>query len=82
MRAAVAMAPAIPASGKYIRRSAPTSVAIGMMLDAGASVMKNHAPQNPIAGIRTIAKATSRSRAAISARPAQASATPSVCIGP
>ena len=32
-------------SGRYIRRSAPTSVAIGMMLEVGASVMKNHAPR-------------------------------------
>ena len=37
-------------SGRYMRRSAPTSVAIGMKLDVGASVMKNQAPRNPSAG--------------------------------
>src|SRR5215208_5068836 len=46
---------AIAISGRYIRRSAPTSVAIGMTLDAGASVRKNHAPRNPILGERTSA---------------------------
>ena len=39
-------------SGRYIRRSAPTSVEIGMTLDVGASVRKNHAPRNPIGGLR------------------------------
>jgi hypothetical protein len=38
-----------------MRRAAPTSVAIGTMLDVGASVMKNHAPRNPIFGQRTSA---------------------------
>src|SRR5262245_25305030 len=36
------------ASGRYIRRSAPTSVAIGRMLDEGASVTKNQVPRNAI----------------------------------
>src|SRR3954467_13859455 len=44
---------AIATTGRYIRRSAPTSVAIGTMLDVGASVMKNHAPRKPTAGART-----------------------------
>ena len=38
---------ATAAIGKYIRRSSPTSVRIGTMLEAGASVMKNQAPRNP-----------------------------------
>ena len=37
-------------SGRYMRRSAPTSVATGTMLDAGASVMKNQRPRKPAAG--------------------------------
>src|SRR5215831_18000071 len=41
---------AIAISGRYIRRSAPTSVAIGMMLEDGASVTKNHVPRNASAG--------------------------------
>src|SRR3989442_1428231 len=40
----------IAASARYIRRSAPTSVAIGTMLDVGASVMKIHAPRKPSIG--------------------------------
>jgi hypothetical protein len=39
-------------SGRYIRRSAPTSVAIGTKLEVGASVMKTQAPRNPRAGRR------------------------------
>src|SRR5258708_38092978 len=35
----------IAASGKYIRRSAPASVAIGITVDDGASVTKNHVPR-------------------------------------
>ena len=42
-------------SGRYIRRSAPTSVAIGTMLDVGASVTKNQTPRKPSAGHRFIA---------------------------
>src|SRR4029077_10805025 len=38
------------ASGRYMRRSAPTSVAIGTTLEAGASVTKNQAPRKPTAG--------------------------------
>ena len=38
------------ASGRYIRRSAPTSVAIGRMLDEGARVIQNHAARNPSIG--------------------------------
>src|SRR5688572_31286005 len=41
------------ASGRYIRRSAPTSVAIGTKLDVGDSVMKHHAPRKPTCGRRT-----------------------------
>src|SRR5439155_614503 len=33
------------ARGRYIRRSAPTSVAIGTKLDVGARVTKNHVPR-------------------------------------
>ena len=50
-------------SGRYMRRSAPTSVAIGTMLDVGARVMKNQAPRNPHFGRRaryTAEIATSR----------------------
>ena len=36
-----------------MRRSAPTSVAIGTTLDVGASVMKNQAPRNPSFGLKT-----------------------------
>ena len=43
------------ANGRYIRRSAPTSLTIGMMLDVGASVRKNAAARNPIRGQRTSA---------------------------
>ena len=37
-------------SGRYIRRSAPTSVAIGTMELVGASVRKNQVPQNASRG--------------------------------
>jgi hypothetical protein len=37
-------------SGTYMRRSAPNSVTMGMMLDVGASVRKNHAPAKPTVG--------------------------------
>src|SRR4051812_37107539 len=53
-------------SGRYIRRSAPTSVAIGTMLDVGASVTKNHSPRNPKAGRHTIAAAAAVSSAVTS----------------
>jgi len=46
-----------PMSGRYMRRSAPTSVTIGTRLEAGASVTQNQTPQNPSCGRR--AKATS-----------------------
>src|SRR5262245_5783019 len=36
----------IAASGRYIRRSAPTSEAIGTKLDVGASVTKTHVARN------------------------------------
>src|SRR5438046_2427879 len=39
-------------SGTYMRRSAPTSVAMGTILDVGASVTKNHAPRNARLGLR------------------------------
>src|ERR1700730_12531040 len=42
-----------PANGRYIRRSAPTSVEMGTTLDVGASVMKNHRPGKPTGGYRT-----------------------------
>ena len=51
-------------SGRYIRRSAPTSVAIGTMLDVGASVTKNQAPRKPTLGHRLNA-----TRVAISSTP-------------
>src|SRR5262245_1546210 len=41
--AATTAAAIAPASGRYIRRSAATSVAMGTMLEAGANVTKNHA---------------------------------------
>ena len=41
-----------PASGRYIRLSAPTSVATGTKLDEGASVMKNQAAGNANFGDR------------------------------
>src|SRR5437588_13016238 len=56
------------ASGRYILRSAPTSVAIGTRLDVGASVMKNQAPRNPSVGRRTSATAVSSRRPRISSR--------------
>jgi len=47
-----------------MRRSAPTSVEIGMMLDVGASVRKNQAARKPIADLRTSATiVTARSTA-------------------
>src|SRR5258706_6535760 len=39
-----------PASGRYMRRSAPTSVAIGTMLDVGASVTNTQTPRKPSFG--------------------------------
>lgn len=45
----------IATSGRYMRRSAPTSVAIGRMLDVGANSRNTHAPRNPSAGRRTSA---------------------------
>ena len=50
-------------SGKYIRRSAPTSVAIGTKLDEGASVTKNHAPRNAAIGHRRNAAAVNDNNA-------------------
>ena len=44
-----------------MRRSAPTSVAIGTTLDVGASVTKNHAPRKPSVGNRISATAVSAS---------------------
>ncbi len=38
------------ARGRYIRRSAATSVTIGTKLEVGARMRKNHAPRNPSAG--------------------------------
>ena len=50
-----------PASGRYMRRSAPTSVAIGTKLDVGDSVMKHHAPEE--ADVRTPGEQDSTSNA-------------------
>jgi hypothetical protein len=44
VRAAITATTTSVASGKYMRRSAPTSVAMGMTLEDGASVPKNHTP--------------------------------------
>src|SRR5262245_14248639 len=38
-------------SGKYIRRSAPTSVAIGTTLDVGARATKNASARTPMRGL-------------------------------
>src|SRR5262249_24976778 len=54
-----------PTRGRYMRRSAPTSVAIGTMLDVGASVMKNHDARNPTGGHRTRSAQVKRTSAAI-----------------
>src|SRR6266850_362205 len=51
-----------PASGKYIRRSAPTSVAIGTMLDVGASVTNTQTPRKPSFGRQINAETVIRSR--------------------
>src|SRR5690349_22004667 len=40
-------------SGRYMRRSAITSVTIGTKLDVGARMPKNHAPRNPTGRRRT-----------------------------
>ena len=64
------------ASGRYIRRSAPTSLAIGTTLDVGASVRKNMAPRNPIAGHRTSATTVPASSASSSSACGRTSATP------
>src|ERR687885_225710 len=61
-RAPMTTRAATPARGRYILRVAPDSVAIGTMLDVGASVKKNHTAGNPHAGERhhnQIANATS-----------------------
>src|SRR4051812_33905315 len=42
----------IAMSGRYIRRSAPTSVTMGTNDDVGASVMKTHAPAKPTAAFQ------------------------------
>ena len=47
----------IDASGRYMRLSAPTSVAIGTTLEVGASVTKNHVARNATAGQRSQASA-------------------------
>src|SRR5262245_48306391 len=39
--------------GKYMRRSAATSVAIGRKLDVGPSSRKNHAQRKPTRGFTT-----------------------------
>src|SRR5262245_40508294 len=58
-------------AGRYIRRSAPTSLTIGITLDVGASVIKNVAARKPIAGRRTRATAvTTRSASKTIAIPA------------
>jgi hypothetical protein len=49
-----------------MRRSAPTSVAIGTMLDVGARVVKNHAPRKPAFAARASAQIVSAAAARIS----------------
>src|SRR6267143_5646597 len=51
-----------PASGRYMRRSAPTSVAIGTMLDVGARVTKTQTPRKPSLGCQNNAAIVIRSR--------------------
>ena len=55
------------ASGRYIRRSAATSVTIGTKLELGARIRKNHAPKNPSAGARRSAHKVPASSAAMTA---------------
>ena len=57
----------IAINGRYIRRSAPTSVAIGTKLDEGASVMKNHAPRNAAAAFHRNAATVSNNSATTAA---------------
>ena len=45
-----------------MRRSAPTSVAMGTMLEVGESVVKNQAPRNPSVGLRASAQIVSATR--------------------
>ena len=52
-RRATAASTASAANGRYMRRSAPTSLVIGITLDVGASVRKNAAARNPMRGQRT-----------------------------
>ena len=58
-----------PTSGRYIRRSAPTSAEIGTTLDEGARVMKIDAAQKPTRG-------TARSAAAAAAKSTATASTP------
>src|SRR2546422_10776295 len=51
-----------PVSGRYMRRSAPTSVAIGTMLDVGASVTNTQTPRKPSVGCQNNAAMVIRSR--------------------
>ena len=51
-----------------MRRSAPTSVAIGTMLDVGASMTKNHAPRYPSRGAPTQATTAAATSVATKAK--------------
>src|SRR5439155_20968941 len=61
------------ANGKYIRRSAPTSLTIGTRLDVGASVRKNDAARKPNARDRASASAVAASNVSNTAAPGSTS---------
>src|SRR5437763_9907984 len=73
---------AMAISGRYILRSAPTSVAIGTNDEAGASVMKIQAPRKPTAGLDRNAAMVNSINATIKAACGKTSAKECGASGP